>query len=338
MESRRSHGLRNSKIRCNRADPCSNCQTSGITCRPASKTTEHRPRVLLSANYEKQIELINERLVGIERSLKALALDKPHSSPSIDHDPPTTSTSASVPSEQSGPTAGTPLAFEGASSFTDQALRASQAAELSAGSVLHSAEVSDALVSLRQVLGTIGFPAVSYEMHFEPGSSLTKTIPEMELLPASFVISCLKNFRNRASALLLAFALRDHTSIDRICQKVYFPTEPVTLGTLTVMHGLLYYLLKEITADDLFPELAKSYDVTAYLNLCEKNFHIGIESYEVLVNPTLDNAKALTLAVSNTDPVKKNSEIELYNRCLKLRKKRNHYCVGRWLLQQHDMF
>lgn len=61
------------------------------------------------------------------------------------------------------------------------------------------------------------------------------------------------------------------------------------------MYGMLWNIIREyIHFDD--PILAK-FDGNKYAEVCETNFHAGIETYELLVDPTFDNAFALMLAV-----------------------------------------
>ena len=93
----------------------------------------------------------------------------------------------------------------------------------------------------------------------------------------------------------LAAALRDHGELERICQAVYFPTDPVALGRLTTMHGLIYYILLEYKhSEDAFLD---EFDATTYIVLAQRNFHIGLETYDVLNTPTYDNISALILGV-----------------------------------------
>ncbi|KAJ5451529.1 transcriptional regulator family: Fungal Specific TF [Penicillium cf. griseofulvum] len=64
------------KIRCDKRTPCSNCRSSSIACRSTGegqKPPEPRRRVLISNQYEKKIDLIEERLASIESTLQQLA-------------------------------------------------------------------------------------------------------------------------------------------------------------------------------------------------------------------------------------------------------------------------
>lgn len=62
------------------------------------------------------------------------------------------------------------------------------------------------------------------------------------------------------------------------------------------MNGILYCILKEYLATQ--DPLGKQYDIKAFLAKCDRNFNLGIETYDVLAVPTFDNVLALTLGVS----------------------------------------
>ncbi|KAK6346168.1 hypothetical protein TWF730_010499 [Orbilia blumenaviensis] len=187
-----------------------------------------------------------------------------------------------------------PPAFEGDSSFATQAV---MAGELIAKQGQKSNEILDALSSLKDLMNTSSIDGVSTgfdDLYFDPDEK-PKSLPEMELLPAQFIITILRKLKEYPSVHYLAYAMRDQMALERICQAVYFPTEPVSLGQLTTMHGLLLFLLEEYIA--LNDPILNGWDITAFLSLCQKNLHIGCQSYEILAVPHVDNVKALTLGV-----------------------------------------
>lgn len=193
----------------------------------------------------------------------------------------------------------TPSAFEGASSFTSQALRASQAAEISLERIQGSAELVDALSSLRKLVkpqgGTVGTSSHSLRLG-NPATVLPRQLPDIQVLPAPFVLALLQEFKGRVSALMLAYAFRDHRQLEKLCQQVYFPTEPISMATLTLMNGLLFYLIKELLwyGDH---GACKDYDLKAYYDQAERNFHLGVETYEIFTQPSLDSTRVLMIAV-----------------------------------------
>lgn len=90
--------------------------------------------------------------------------------------------------------------------------------------------------------------------------------------------------------------MSDSSLVHNICQAIYFPTEPVSLGQLASMNGLLFYIFKEylVTQDPI----CKQHDLKKYLAACERNFTLSIETYEILAVPSFENVLALVLAVS----------------------------------------
>ncbi|KAK6331906.1 hypothetical protein TWF718_002444 [Orbilia javanica] len=301
---------RRRKVKCNRQDPCSNCLTSNLECRPAKRVIEHRPRVVLSSNYQKSIDEINSRLISIEQMVKNISLNEPEPTHMVDYRKPITESksAAETPtfrstgysaSSSDGMASGSvstpaPPAFEGDSSFATQAV---MAGELIAKQGQKSNEILDALSSLKDLMNTSSVDGLSNgfdDLYFDQDER-PKSLPQMELLPAQFVISILRKLREYPSVHYLAYAMRDQMALEKICQAVYFPTEPVSLGQLTTMHGLLLFLLEEYIA--LNDPILSGWDASKFLGLCEKNLHIGCQSYEILAVPHVENVKALTLGV-----------------------------------------
>lgn len=127
----------------------------------------------------------------------------------------------------------------------------------------------------------------------------SRQLPNVQLLPSPFVLAVIREFKTKISAIFLAYALRDHHLFEKLCQKVYFPTEAVSLGTVTTMHGLLLYLLRELMHDST-SSLPKEPEFEENYKLCESNFVQGLETFEVATTPSSDNVKALLLGVSST--------------------------------------
>jgi len=61
------------------------------------------------------------------------------------------------------------------------------------------------------------------------------------------------------------------------------------------MNGLLFYLLDAYSQENQ-ADLSSS-DCATYAKLCEKNFCDGIQDYECLVTPTLENIQCLMMGV-----------------------------------------
>lgn len=69
------------------------------------------------------------------------------------------------------------------------------------------------------------------------------------------------------------------------------------MATLTLMNGLIYYLIKELMWE-CHSTLYKDYDLKIYHDQAERNFHLGVETYEIFTQPSMESAKVLMLAVS----------------------------------------
>ena len=95
---------------------------------------------------------------------------------------------------------------------------------------------------------------------------------------------------------LCSYPVNDLSLVERLCQKVYFPTRAVSAGDVAAMHGILYFLMKEyLTSKDDF---CNEVDLKAHLNSCKQSFEAGIEGYDVLTVPSMENIIALTMGVS----------------------------------------
>jgi hypothetical protein len=84
--------------------------------------------------------------------------------------------------------------------------------------------------------------------------------------------------------------------VEDLFRKVYFPTEPISVGHVTAVHGILLSLFKEFTR--FKDPVAEKYDLSQYMAICQRNLAVCFESYEILVVPSLENVLSLILAVS----------------------------------------
>lgn len=84
--------------------------------------------------------------------------------------------------------------------------------------------------------------------------------------------------------------------LEKLCHKVYFPIQPCSKAEVTLVNGLLYYLL-DAYSKGKFDDLSSA-DCAKYAQLCEENFCAGIQDYECLVTPTLENIQCLMMGVS----------------------------------------
>ncbi|KAK6352925.1 hypothetical protein TWF696_004920 [Orbilia brochopaga] len=275
----------------------------------------------VNLNSQRSIDEINSRLISIEHLVKNLSISDPVRDRLPDYRKPkgeaATSAAATIPGPtySSTPSDGLPstnaqtpaqASFEGDSSFATQTVLAGELAGISASRSQQSMEILDALSSLKDMMNTSSVDDGLDDLWFEADEK-PRGLPAMELLPPQFVLSLLKRLKDYCNKLTtdkhsenqsiqyIAYVVNNENALEKLCQAVYFPTEPVTLGQLTNMHGLLFFLLQECVAVE--DPIMAEWDAIGFMRICEKNLHIGCQSYEVLAVPTLDNIKALVMGI-----------------------------------------
>lgn len=78
---------------------------------------------------------------------------------------------------------------------------------------------------------------------------------------------------------------------------MYFPVDPVSIGDLTLLNGVLFYALWEMQLrddHDFDPQ-----DIASYKSICDANFRAGVEVAEIAAVATYEHTLALNLAVSD---------------------------------------
>ncbi|RBR12146.1 uncharacterized protein FIESC28_08780 [Fusarium coffeatum] len=143
------------------------------------------------------------------------------------------------------------------------------------------------------------FQVASEEIKREDNKKLmsgqTRSIPEIVPLPASIVLTVLRTIKANPTRFLPGQAITDFKLIEHFCQKVYFPTEPVTLGHITSVNGIMRLLLREFIITE--HPLSKEHDLKALKAQAERNFDLGLETFETLTVPSFENVVVLTTAV-----------------------------------------
>ncbi|KAF5865898.1 hypothetical protein ETB97_001966 [Aspergillus alliaceus] len=287
---RACEGCKIRKIRCDRTDPCSNCQSSGITCEKASSHTRSETRPRPARDLEEQIKALEERLSSLEHQLSTQGGISEHRRHAAVQDEVRAGSEKVVP-QLTGPA---PL-FEGISSFTTQSIIASDVAQNTANSE-GAGERSDFKSSLNHLRLLLPTPALSaspeeYRMSRAPAA---QSVPSVDhLLPLDLVIALLQEIKTNRPIFLCSYAINNHVLVERLCQRVYFPTEPISTGHLASMYGILLPILKEFTI--LQNPLCQRFDLKAYATRCGQDFNNLVESYDVMAVPSLENIFALTM-------------------------------------------
>lgn len=97
---------------------------------------------------------------------------------------------------------------------------------------------------------------------------------------------------------LAGHAIIDVPLIEHLCQKVYFPTEPASIGQIASVQGLLHLILREYEITQ--QPLGKEWNTKQLRIQAGRNFDLAIESFHLLTVPSFENVLALTLAVRTT--------------------------------------
>ncbi|KAG4429451.1 hypothetical protein IFR05_015062 [Cadophora sp. M221] len=261
------------------------CQIANLPCRVVSKGSDSsRPRAPASSYHEKHFSLIHDSLREIKERLGKLDTNQiaTISSPNL----------CVVATETESPFV-PETAFQSETSFDSHSVEASVTAEYSAAEVVHNDldhEIHASLTALKSLLRGKGTPSPSNNLSF-PRAVANPNAPKVELPPMHVIIEVLKKASAQIPLVILHSGLRDDSLLEELCKKIYFPTKHVSKGEITLMNGLLFYVFGEYCmegrpASSLYPTYAK---------LCEKNFVAGLQDYDCLVTPTLENIQSLLL-------------------------------------------
>ncbi|KAF5685813.1 transcriptional regulatory [Fusarium circinatum] len=180
--------------------------------------------------------------------------------------------------------------YEGTSSFLQQSVQASQEVQRSA-----AAESPEAAQTISESFNQLNSIFKSQNDKKLPFAASTRSMPEITPLPASVVLTILRKIKANPTRFFPGQALTDVRLIEHLCQKVYFPTEPVTLGHITSVNGIMRLLLREfiVTKDSLGEE----YNLEELKAQAERNFDRGLQTFELLTVPSFENILAITAAV-----------------------------------------
>ncbi|KAI0008215.1 hypothetical protein F4779DRAFT_588482 [Xylariaceae sp. FL0662B] len=322
------------KIRCDKESPCSNCRSAKRSCSSTGagqKPKEPRQRVLISSQYERKIDLIEERLGGIETLLRNLSpissspLPNGRScrpSPSgieiFSRHQPNSNTNTLTPNSPAGSRDDETSTifdpedaenFEGNSSLAAHTAFASEFLEnavqrtplLQQGT---SSKIDAALSSLRQIVDM-----QNRSRHAAGGSSCEsrwssqKPVPrtslkDLPLPPMTLVVDLLKGMKHGPIPVMLAM-IYHFAAIDRFtdqCRRLYFNTEDVPELTLIFVNSGLAYMFFEARLSTTDPDEKVQYE--AYFNMCQANLEAALTHLPLMMPATTDNIEALLMGAS----------------------------------------
>ncbi|KAF4944251.1 hypothetical protein FSARC_14722 [Fusarium sarcochroum] len=265
------------------------CEACKIRKQPRSAARSSKDR---NVQLERHVATFEGRLAKLERQAAASEIAAPTQALTGSSNSPSL---LILGPYESSPSISSDI-YEGDTSFLSQSVLATELAGKAASSKTPEASstISEPLSRLDALLHSSPATASTKEQEIQHKAT-SRLLPGFEPLPDSFVIAVIRRIKVHSAVSLSGYFMNDIMEIEKLSQRVHFPVEPVTLGQITSLNGIFYMLVKEFKM--LQVNLGEEYDLDELLLKCQRNFNLGIETYEILVQPTYDNVLALTLAV-----------------------------------------
>ncbi|EGX90690.1 C6 transcription factor [Cordyceps militaris CM01] len=182
-------------------------------------------------------------------------------------------------------------------SFERQSYLASQIAELAHPASAESSEVADQLKTLSDVSSA---PARSNTSRSTAlAGPRADPVLKREQVPSSFVLKIIRYLESRVKngakpLLLIVHPIPDLDLLKNLCQNVYFPLDPMTVGQLTLFNALLYFAIWEVQSRG--DSEIDAEDLAKYRQVTDANFNQGVEEAEIIAIANYENALTLCLA------------------------------------------
>ncbi|SPO02605.1 related to C6 transcription factor [Cephalotrichum gorgonifer] len=306
-------------IRCDKESPCSNCRTTRRLCSssaPVQKPRESRQRVLISTQYERKIDQIEERLAGIENLLRpshsptAAAAGGSRSgepSPVSRHGRTNTGSPALTPSASVTTDTRSVIydnediesPFEGDSSLTAHTAFASEFLEYTVG---HSSlrnihpNMSSSLISLRQMISMRNSQKGTQEPRFAHQKPLPRGgLRELRMPPMDLVVAMLRETKETSpSTFRLGISFLSVEEFADYCRRVYFATKDFSPCLFIIVNAGLYYLFLEMLESDG----GQAVKYLEYVNMCRDNLETGCANLSMFLSARRENIEALLLGAN----------------------------------------
>ncbi|GJN85500.1 hypothetical protein PLIIFM63780_009067 [Purpureocillium lilacinum] len=245
------------------------------------------PPPIKNDNNNTELDTLQKRLARLEETLEKVLSQNARQDVSPQQ-PQHESFSQKVQSSHHVPSANRTIPYEGESSFGRQAYLASQISELTSPEAASSPTIMDELKALRNVIQE------QRPVDRPVGGKQNSSQLNMELIPSEFVLRLFRVLRETQSLLFLFHPVHDLAQLETLCQRIYFPVNPLSTGELTLFHGMLYFSMWELQCapgSGLSPD-----EVQRYRDICWTNFQAGLDTHELAAIPTYENTLALTMA------------------------------------------
>lgn len=275
--------------------------TFRIVCKTTRQIKQPRQRVLISNQYEKKIDGIEDRLAGIEQALKSLSsrLGTSHhlSSKSTTNSPGRAETIKGGPTES-------PAAFEGNTTTHAHSLFAREVLEKAVESspmTGRNPEVTAALQSLHNIVSRLSVQASTHEsistLPFSQGPIEISSLKELQLPPQKYVHELMqKTLETECVTFTKFFPFLDKTRFVETCEEVFCENGDCSQSKLLIFYGGLFWLFFEFSTMQTNHHRVESFE--QFASLCRQNLEIVLGSMTLLMPATLENIQALLLGVS----------------------------------------
>ncbi|KAI9367742.1 hypothetical protein BJX61DRAFT_278787 [Aspergillus egyptiacus] len=313
---------RQRKIRCDKRSPCANCRTSKIICSSTGagqKPREPRKRVLISNEYERKIDHIDERLGGIEQALREIKANlsthigtqmRHHATPVSRHMSPSVrdyaSNSGDAMDKQESKSG-----FEGSSLMAAQSAYASSFLETVVSRSplqVSSSKINAALSTLKQLV-SLQDSQVSSAREFRSSNQNPLSgcdLKKMPMPPANAVLPLLRKAKESYGSVLQLYC--PFVAFDRLtekCRDVYFATEDYSDATFIIANGGLYQLF--VTASSMTQDRQIRAEYQEYVNMCKANLETTLANLHLLLPANTESIEALTMGATHAIEISKPS-------------------------------
>jgi hypothetical protein len=263
-----------------------------------------RQRVLISNQYEKKIDGIEDRLAGIEKILQSLS-SRLAASQRIPFKSNTHSPSNGEATAHPGVTE-SPAAYEGNTTTHAHSVFAREVLERAVGSspmTGQNPEMNAALTSLQGIVSRLSVQASTHESvvseyPFSQDASIS-SVKDLRLPTQEYVKYLIQQtFEEESESVTFTkfFPFLDKQQFIDMCDDVFRQDGNCSQTRLLIFYGGLYWLFYEYSTMQRNHPMVTSFE--QYAVLCRHNLEVMLSGLNLLMPATLENIQALLLAVS----------------------------------------
>ncbi|KAH7165838.1 hypothetical protein EDB81DRAFT_780508 [Dactylonectria macrodidyma] len=297
---------RTRKIRCDRNSPCAHCTHAKIPCTHLdTRPKEKRTRILLSAQYERKIDLIDRRLEGVTRLLQEMKTSMPASSTQVTAQDKATPDKVSQPSNSSTstpfghavqPASDSPV-VEGESSLAAHSVFANEFLQnaVETGSLQDAGlEMRETLDSLHHIVNALKQQPAASELSYTMANPVPRpTLPGIKLPPIQKTVNVIRQSKNKPSDLCnWIFEVCPLDNFSDICLGVYF-SEDYSESEFIISNAGMMYLFQELSY--VKPEGKERDESVSYAEMCRVNLETALSNLPLHLPANSSIIRALLL-------------------------------------------